>query len=159
MALSKKRKAFIEEYLLDFNATQAAIRAGYAERSAGSIGHENLKIPEIAEEIQKRLDDKVMSANEALVRISEIARAEFSEYITAEGEPDLERLKADGKMHLVKEVYETKYGKRVVPYDAYSALADIGMHHGLFFADERGSEEHPVHINVIEAIAPDGSNE
>ncbi len=46
--MSPKQLRFIEEYLVDHNATQAAIRAGYSEKTAYSIGHENLKKPEIA---------------------------------------------------------------------------------------------------------------
>ena len=45
--LSAKQQAFCREYLVDFNATQAAIRAGYSERSARSIGNENLTKPDI----------------------------------------------------------------------------------------------------------------
>lgn len=54
MALTAKQQRFVEEYLIDLNATQAAIRAGYSEKTAYSIGQENLKKPEIAEEIEKR---------------------------------------------------------------------------------------------------------
>ena len=46
--MSPKQQRFAEEYLVDHNATQAAIRAGYSEKTAYSIGHENLKKPEIA---------------------------------------------------------------------------------------------------------------
>ncbi len=46
--MSPKQQRFVEEYLVDHNATQAAIRAGYSEKTAYSIGHENLKKPEIA---------------------------------------------------------------------------------------------------------------
>ncbi len=46
--MSAKQQRFVEEYLVDHNATQAAIRAGYSEKTAYSIGHENLKKPEIA---------------------------------------------------------------------------------------------------------------
>lgn len=45
--MTDKQKKFCEEYVIDFNATQAAIRAGYSEKTAGSIGDENLKKPEI----------------------------------------------------------------------------------------------------------------
>ena len=41
--LSHKQEMFCREYLLDLNATQAAIRAGYSKNTAYSIGHENLK--------------------------------------------------------------------------------------------------------------------
>ena len=50
--LSNKQARFCEEYLIDLNATQAAIRAGYSANSAGAIGNENLQKPEIAERIQ-----------------------------------------------------------------------------------------------------------
>lgn len=41
--LTPKQKRFVEEYLVDCNATQAAIRAGYSPKTAYSIGQENLK--------------------------------------------------------------------------------------------------------------------
>lgn len=51
VSLTPKQERFVAEYLVDLNATQAAIRAGYSEDSAGSIGHENLTKPEIQEAI------------------------------------------------------------------------------------------------------------
>ncbi|WP_308636120.1 terminase small subunit [Paenibacillus silvisoli] len=56
MALTAKQQLFITEYLVDFNATQAAIRAGYSEKTAGSIGSENLQKPEIEEAIFEALE-------------------------------------------------------------------------------------------------------
>ena len=50
--LTPKQQRFVDEYLIDLNATQAAIRAGYSEKTAGSIGEENLKKPEIQTVIQ-----------------------------------------------------------------------------------------------------------
>ena len=47
MALNDKQKRFCQEYLKDLNATQAAIRAGYSEKSARSIANENLTKPDI----------------------------------------------------------------------------------------------------------------
>lgn len=58
MALTKKQKLFIEEYLIDLNATQAAIRAGYSPDTAGSIGGENLKKPEIRAHIDKAMAER-----------------------------------------------------------------------------------------------------
>lgn len=52
-ALTAKQQRFVEEYLIDLNATQAAIRAGYSENTAYSIGNENLSKPEIADAIAK----------------------------------------------------------------------------------------------------------
>ena len=48
--LTPKQQRFVEEYLIDLNATQAAIRAGYSEKTAKSVGHENLTKPDIAQE-------------------------------------------------------------------------------------------------------------
>lgn len=52
-ALTKKQKRFVEEYLIDLNATQAAIRAGYSPDTAKSIGCENLTKPDISAAISK----------------------------------------------------------------------------------------------------------
>ena len=53
--LRPKQQRFIEEYLIDLNATQAAIRAGYSEKTACSIGEENLRKPDIKQAIQERM--------------------------------------------------------------------------------------------------------
>ena len=54
MKLTKKQDAFVKAYLLNgFNATQAAIEAGYSEKTAYSIGNENLSKPEIKKAIEK----------------------------------------------------------------------------------------------------------
>lgn len=50
--LTPKQQRFIQEYLVDLNATQAAIRAGYSEDTAYKIGSENIRKPQIAEAIE-----------------------------------------------------------------------------------------------------------
>jgi len=50
--LTAKQARFVEEYLIDLNATAAAIRAGYSNKTAATIGHENLRKPKIAEAIR-----------------------------------------------------------------------------------------------------------
>lgn len=62
MSLTPKQALFVAEYLKDLNATQAAIRAGYSEKTAYSIGNENLRKPEIAEAIQKGAGDRIKAA-------------------------------------------------------------------------------------------------
>lgn len=52
--LNDKQLRFIEEYLVDLNATQAAIRAGYSERTAYRQGADLLKKPQVAEAIAER---------------------------------------------------------------------------------------------------------
>lgn len=54
--VTAKMQRFVQEYLVDFNATQAAIRAGYSKRTAAVIAAENLQKPNIQEAIQKEKD-------------------------------------------------------------------------------------------------------
>lgn len=56
--LTAKQEAFIREYLVDLNATQAAIRAGYSEKTARQTATENLSKPVIAEMLQKAMDER-----------------------------------------------------------------------------------------------------
>lgn len=56
--LTSKQKLFVKAYLKDLNATQAAIDAGYSEKTAGVIGNENLKKPYISTAIQKEMDKR-----------------------------------------------------------------------------------------------------
>ncbi len=82
--LEPRQHRFCQEYIIDLNATQAAIRAGYSEHTAGAIGHENLKKPEIEAEIQRLKDlrsirteitaDKVLSET-YLLASADIAEA------------------------------------------------------------------------------------
>lgn len=57
--LTAKQQRFCDEYLIDLNATQAAIRAGYSKKNAGKIGPELLGKTRIAEQIQQRKADRV----------------------------------------------------------------------------------------------------
>jgi hypothetical protein len=53
--LTRKRKRFVEEYLIDLNATQAAIRAGYSKKTAYSIGQRNLKFENVQQALNERI--------------------------------------------------------------------------------------------------------
>ena len=56
--MTGKQKRFCEEYLVDFNATQAAIRAGYSVNTAKEMGHENLTKPHIQKVIAKQIAER-----------------------------------------------------------------------------------------------------
>ncbi|RMK72544.1 terminase small subunit [Pseudomonas aeruginosa] len=58
MALTKKQRLFVDEYLIDLNATQAAIRAGYSARRATEIGYQLLQRPEVAQAIQAAMAER-----------------------------------------------------------------------------------------------------
>ena len=77
--LTDKQERFCYEYCVDFNATQAAIRAGYSEKTAGSIGGENLKKPEIEMRIKEMQNNLSSTAGiSALKIINEHAKIAFS---------------------------------------------------------------------------------
>ncbi len=58
MALTAKQQRFVDEYLKDLNATQAAIRAGYSKKSAASIGEENLRKPDIQAKVRSAAQER-----------------------------------------------------------------------------------------------------
>lgn len=135
--LTTKQQAFVEAYLVcGFNATEAARRAGYSERTAYSIGWENLRKPEIAAAIQQGLADRAMPADEVLARIAEQARGTMDDFLDDAGNIDLSRARERGKLHLVKTRSVTKEGERIELYSAQSALDLLAKHHGLFNADD-----------------------
>jgi phage terminase small subunit len=80
MKLTAKQKRFVEEYLVDLNATQAAIRAGYSEHTAKVIAAENLTKPAIAEQIQAALDERSKRTDITADKVlAEIARLGFAD--------------------------------------------------------------------------------
>lgn len=56
--LTDKQEIFCKEYIVDFNATQAAIRAGYSKKTARSVGSENLTKPDIQNKIKELIEDR-----------------------------------------------------------------------------------------------------
>ena len=84
-ALTPKQQRFIDEYLVDLNASQAAIRAGYSARRADAIGYENLRKPEIAAAIRDaqaaRSERTGITADRALQEVWAIATADASELV------------------------------------------------------------------------------
>lgn len=79
--LTQKEKNFIDEWMIDFNATRAARDAGYSERTASVIGWENLRKPKIKAEIDRRLDEVRMSKAEVLRRISDLAAGDMADFM------------------------------------------------------------------------------
>lgn len=89
MALNAKQERFCQEYLKDLNATQAAIRAGYSENTAGQQGHDLLKNPEIQSEIDRlkaeRSRETKIDANWLLTRLAAEAEADLSDLYDEDG--------------------------------------------------------------------------
>lgn len=127
MALTAKQQMFVKEYLVDLNATQAAIRAGYSAKTAGVIGDENLKKPEIASAIQSAMDSRSqrteITADYVLAGIQEIA------------ERCLQRVPVmDGRGEDRKQATDEE-GRHVWTFDAAGAnkaFENLGKHLKLF---------------------------
>lgn len=104
MALTNRQKAFVEAYLANgFNATQAAITAGYSAKTARFMGSENLTKPNIASLIAERMKALTMSADEALYRLSQTARGNLTEYISL----SVAELKAHPQSQILKKFKRT----------------------------------------------------
>lgn len=87
--LTPKQQRFVEEYLIDLNATQAAIRAGYSEKSAQEIGAENLSKPMVAKAIQEALQERServqIDADYVLKRLVEIDQMDVLDIMDDDG--------------------------------------------------------------------------
>jgi phage terminase small subunit len=143
MALTKKQKRFVEEYLVDLNATQAAIRAGYSTQTAYSIGDENLKKPEIKNAIEKALAERSrrtgVNADRVILELAKIAFVNPTDVInmdeaTVRGEANREDTAAISSVK-VKRI-PTEDGdiveREVRTYDKIKALELLGKHLGMF---------------------------
>lgn len=80
MPLTDKQQKFVAEYLVDLNATQAAIRSGYSVKTAEKIGSENLRKPEIAAAIASGKAKQLEAANVKAVHVlEELRRLSFAD--------------------------------------------------------------------------------
>lgn len=81
--MNARQKRFCDEYLIDCNATQAAIRAGYSPKTAKNIGNENLTKPDLKAYIDEQLEilhsEKIATADEVLQYLTSIMRGEHKE--------------------------------------------------------------------------------
>lgn len=88
-ALAAKKQAFVREYLVDLNATQAAIRAGYSQRTARAIGAENLTKPDIARAIEVAMAERSrrteITADRVLQEVAKLAFLDIAGAFNADG--------------------------------------------------------------------------
>lgn len=138
--LNDKQQAFVNAYLRTFNATKAAIEAGYSEKTAYSIGDENLRKPDIADAIQARMEADAMTANEVLYHLAQIARGDFNDVADSSGALDMNLARKIGKTNLIKRVKNKAIvteqsdisETEVEMYDRLRALELIGKHLKMF---------------------------
>lgn len=83
MKLTQKQKKFADEYIKSGNITHSAIRAGYSEKSAVSVGHETLRNPKVKAYIDSILSkenlNNILSQQEALELLKQMAFGEITE--------------------------------------------------------------------------------
>ncbi len=107
MGLRPKQQLFLNEYLKDMNATQAAIRAGYSERSARQIAQRLLTNDDIKAEIKQFLSEKWMKSEEIVQEIADIARGNMGDYLDVSSvafQIDLSKAKEQGKLKNIKRI-------------------------------------------------------
>jgi phage terminase small subunit len=82
--LTTKQKLFVEAYLINPNATEAARKAGYKgnDNTLKQVASENLAKPYLADLLGKRVEEAVMSANEVLEELANIAKADWQEFLS-----------------------------------------------------------------------------
>ena len=141
MALTPKQQGFVDEYLVDLNATQAAIRTGYSEKTAYSQGQRLLKDVEIAAAVQTAMDKRAerteITADFVLSGIREIAERCLQRVPVMAG-------RGEDRSQLIDEE-----GRHVWTFDssgANKAFENLGKHLKLFTDKVEHSGE--VTINV-----------
>jgi phage terminase small subunit len=160
--LTPKQRAFVREYLIDLNATQAAIRAGYSEKTAYSIGEENLKKPDVAAAIEAAMKNRAartdITADRVLKELAKIGFADIRKAIKWQGTLVTEEDNPDGGDTLtiktvvtnnvtlvssddiddetaaaISEISQNSTGGiKLKLHDKRAALVDIGKHLGMF---------------------------
>lgn len=180
MPLTSKQARFVDEYMVDMNATQAAIRAGYSAKTAGDIGRQLLRKTPVAVAIAER--QRVLSERSGITAervIDELAKIGFSDIrklvkwrsnATVVGEdPDTgaEQMRAFNEVEIVdssqiddrtaaaiSEVSQSKEGTlRVKLYDKQAALVSLGKHLGLFKekVEVTGKDGGPIEVEEVSA--------
>jgi phage terminase small subunit len=160
--MTPKQKKFVDEYLIDLNATEAALRAGYSKRTAYSIGNENLKKPEVQKAIQERMKDRErrteIQQDKVLRELAHIAYDDIKNYLQFwtddERKMQLE-LKSSEEIDTrnIAEIQldNGKFKFKLYPKD--NALIQLGRHLGLF--NDKLNFDGTINLNVNVKVAGD----
>ena len=152
--LTQKQQRFCDEYLIDLNATQAAIRAGYSEKTARVIGQENLLKPAIKEYIENRMAEKeealVAKQDEVMKYLTAVMRREKCEnvVVTVSEKHSFYEPDAEGNMRKRTEEKETPVVVEIPARlsDANKAAELLGKAYGLY--TDRVEQEVDMDLNV-----------
>ena len=144
MALNQKQERFVIEYLKSFNATQAAIEAGYSANTAYSQGSRLLKDVEISAAIEAFMRENAMSAAEVLYHLTAIARGDISDVLDNGGNLDMFAARENHATMLIRKVKQKSittadkdgegsdvFENEVEMYDRLKALELLAKYHDL----------------------------
>lgn len=158
--LTDKQQKFCDEYLVDLNATQAAIRAGYSEKTAHSIGNENLIKPEIQNYIKEKqiaLSESTKITTEMVCKeLAKIGFSNIQDYIkkgfTIENIQSLKREHAAAISSIETETIHFDGGSNTKVkfklHDKLSALEKLAKHIGFFKEDNEQLKGTPVELDL-----------
>jgi len=140
VAITEKQKKFVEEYLIDLNATQAAIRAGYSVKNAGKIGHELLEKTRISNEITKKIAERSrrtgINADRVLIELAKIAFVNADDVIESKDATLKENASRDDLAAIqsikVKTFGEDGVEREIKFADKIKALDMLGRHLGMW---------------------------
>lgn len=166
MTLNARQTRFVQEYLIDLNATQAAIRAGYSEKTAYSVGHENLSKPEISKAIaeaqQERAERTGITQDRVLAELGKIAFQDVRKAVRWGGSPNgdsdsypVELVPSedidDDTAAAVSEVSLTQSGVKIKMHDKQAALVNLGKHLGMFTdkVEHTGKDGGPIEVEDV----------
>ena len=139
--MTAKQKRFCDEYLIDLNATQAAIRAGYSKKSSRAIANENLTKPYIKEYIEKRMAEKeaalIADQDEVMKYLSSVMRREHKESVVVTLQTKTEKWVKDEDTGKLKKQTVTEEKPAVVDIparlsDANKAAELLGKAYGIY---------------------------
>lgn len=161
MRLTPKQKVFIEEYLIDLNATQAAIRAGYSPKTAEAIGCENLTKPNIQTAIDKAMAERSrrtgINQDRVLIELAKIAFLNPVDVIdmdaaTLRGDANRDDTAAIASVKV--KTIPTQNGniieREIRTYDKLRALELIGKHLGMFKDNVIGDVD--IKVTIVDDI-------
>lgn len=159
--LSEKQRRFVQEYLVDLNATAAAKRAGYSEKSAARIAVELLNKTQVSEAIKKAIDKRQsrteITQDRVLQELASIGFAKGTDYASIVSGVvlvhDSDQLTEQQKAAIVS-IKQTKEGVEIKLADKYKALELLAKHLGLLtekvgYEDEM--EDDPLTKSIKEA--------
>ena len=160
--LNQKQSRFVDEYLIDLNATQAAIRAGYSKKTAGQIGEKLLKKAEIqniiSERIRLRAKRTEITQDLVLNELAKIAFGDIRALFDGDGNLiSIPSLPAEAAAMLsgfdatVSGGEKPEITKKVKLNDRIRALELIGRHLKMFTdkVEHSGEDGEPISLNII----------